>query len=224
MAGDPKKLLALLARQHKSLRAALRKPEAIDRRIKKTLAELREAIKAGGTTGDKILDFVISRYGWDEKTKTVERFYRALDARFRASVGQFVLLTYTHKKQVCLRDPGPSEPDDFITVTNYYLGIVKDGGLILKTDSEFGLWELPTEKYAVIRRGGDTDIREGNILPPECFFFDLYVAISGLAKLESTLTLLVGDDEVKNSTFGYKPAFESPHFKRYAELLGRTLP
>ena len=166
-------------------------PETLERKIRETSNGLKKRIVSGETTGDEIIDFVLVRYG--ALNKEVVDFYRELDAKFRASVGQFVLLAHTYKKQFCWRDPGPARSEDYAAVTDYYLGIIKEGGLILKTDDS-SCWEIPTEKHIKIK---EESVKPGNIPNPQ-FCYDLCLSLRAKKtylepELDFNIELLVGD-------------------------------
>lgn len=222
MTKDVKALLSLLNRQQKNLETAMRIPKKIEKQIASTLENLRTEIMAGNSTGDKVTDFILVRYGLGEETKKIEKFYRAIDAKLHESVGQFVLLTHTFKVQFCFRDPGPSRDEDFIKATRRYLCVVKEGGLILPCKTDTDLWEIPAEQYLIVSGSECPKLKAGNMPPPNLYYYDLYTAIT-MGVGDENITLLIGDSEVSRAEFLYRPPFESPHFKRWASMLGRKI-
>ena len=64
--------------------------QSVSAQANKMKEELRESIKLGETTGDRIRDFVIARYGF--LNEEIEAVYRGLEARIGQHVGEFVLM------------------------------------------------------------------------------------------------------------------------------------
>jgi hypothetical protein len=171
--------------------------------VQPVLQEVQRRIKAGETLGDRITDFTVCNYGWP--AKAVNKFYHDLDAKFRACVGQFVLLTAYYTRQSVMFPR-------FIR-SDIFLGIIQEGGLILKLEN--GLWELPTEKYVSHLFDQKAELKQGNIPPPDKLgngnlFLDLREGYRDSEYQPKKLDLAIGDKNI--ASFG---------LKEYAALLGR---
>lgn len=101
---------------------------------------LREKIKAGGTTGDRVKDWlIVSQRDTSEDTET---FFRDLVDRVDRCQGEFVLvITRDEQPTKHTMLPEPLAPTDYALRTRFHLGVL-DGELILGfTD---GGWNFPT--------------------------------------------------------------------------------
>ena len=94
------------------------------------MKQLRERIKRGETTGDRIKDFVIARYG--SLNKEIEAIYRNLEERIRQHVGEFILMIVKEENfHGCTGFGYKPKDEDYVLDEDLYLGILTDGTLIL---------------------------------------------------------------------------------------------
>ncbi|HWB34256.1 MAG TPA: hypothetical protein VG753_02990 [Candidatus Paceibacterota bacterium] len=118
--GEIKRLQA----SQKARKAAYEAGIAEDQReIGRNLDYLRDNIKAGSTTGDRIRDLLIRVHGVSDELETI---YRQLDAELIGRRGEFVLLSYIVKERAY------GIRDDMRSVDYYRLGVLEGEELIYR--------------------------------------------------------------------------------------------
>jgi len=107
----------------------------------KLLLAIQVLVKAGETTGDKIKDFVLARYGF--LNDKVECVYRDIEKRVSEHVGEFVFVfSASDKHEGCTGFGGKLY---YVRQNNLYLGILKKDSLVLnKPDNGCS---FPTENF-----------------------------------------------------------------------------
>ncbi|HVV15442.1 MAG TPA: hypothetical protein VHD55_03535 [Candidatus Paceibacterota bacterium] len=155
-----KKLRASKEERRKTYEAGLAEDQ---QDIDEHLEYLRDNLKAGDTTGDRITDHVLTHWGGDPER---EEWYRAADARLKGHGGQLVL---TFATQLVAEGPfirhmehpgakhimAPPRPAKKL-VTHYQLAVLTGEELVLTDASP----RLPTKQYIV------WSVKEGNSSPP----------------------------------------------------------
>jgi len=111
---------------------------------------IRERIKKGDSTGDRIRDFVIVRYGRPDEA--IEAKYREFETLIGQHIGQFVLLVTRGEGLWIRRNPGPAQEGDWGIETEYELGVIESGELLL--DLEHETYEIPTGRRRVTWKAG----------------------------------------------------------------------
>lgn len=128
------------------------------------LHRLETRIKAGESTGDKILDIIIvfgAEPGGEE-----EQTLRGLEQKMKGMVGQLFLLILREREQTVLRDFGHDidpKPSDFSTRERYTFGILNGEELVI--DPKEKLIAIPAEAY-LDQRG---NVCNGNVDPNNLF-------------------------------------------------------
>ena len=136
--------------------------QSVSEQAGQRMNELRERIKHGETTGDRIKDFIIARYGL--LSKEIEQVFRDLEARIGQHVGEFVLMiTKEENFHGCTGFGYEPKARDFVLDEHLYLGVLRGGALVLNPAD--GECELPTGNHircwGVWR--GSVGLVEGNI-------------------------------------------------------------
>ena len=108
------------------------------------LAEIRERIVAGETTGNPIVDLVVVRANKLDQ-ETVDLYYD-LAARVAAHVGEPALVVRQKEKRTSFSGPQSRRKESGTLHTHLGLGILNDESLVL--DIPRGRWAFPTERYA----------------------------------------------------------------------------
>lgn len=187
---------------------------------------LRERIKRGETTGDRIRDFVIAHY--DFPNKEIEAMYRDLEAQIGQHVGEFILMVAKDENFHGCDEFGYKPKDsDYVLDEYLYLGVLKDDALILNLSDN--KCELSTGNHVLCRDvlWGDMELVEKNI----AFHFSLNLnkqlkrrnpiaCFQKEADLE--LEVKIGDAEVKE----WFEKRREPHlavFEEASHLLGRCI-
>lgn len=129
----------LQAEAEQLLERAARKTALADERARALQVGIRSR---DYTSGDKITDFVIVRYG--RVSKDTERVYRNLDGQVREAVNQLVLVVARGEEVFVCRDPGPSRSEDYGLSERFYLGVLDGNSLNLPLEGGFS---FPTGKY-----------------------------------------------------------------------------
>lgn len=194
------------------------------------IEQLRERIRQGETTGDKIKDFIIARYGFLDDG--IEATYRALEARLCQHVGEFILMIVKQEIFFGCTGFGQKPRDrDFLLTEHFYLGVLKDGALVLNIAG--GKCEIPTGNYAECLNllSEKSELVEENLNSRWGYDFgiDLDRPIkrrNPMARLQKKpdlkLELKVGDEEVR----AWFEQRNGPHlviFQKSAQLLGRPI-
>ncbi|MEK7520338.1 MAG: hypothetical protein AAB581_03820 [Patescibacteria group bacterium] len=99
--------------------------------------EVREAIRSGKSTDDRIKDFVIMRYG--KQNKECEGVYRDLQERLAGKAGQFVLMAEAREKEAKFRlcSMLPPQDDDRFSKTYEHLSLgVLSGEMLIFSVAE----------------------------------------------------------------------------------------
>lgn len=151
----------VLIQQTRDARRATEQAEALLRRQREeegaALTRLQETLAEGGTTGDKITDFVIRRYGDTEGTR--EGVFRQLDQAVRDHGGELCLIATLHsERQGCTGLGGSGYME---SVRRFYVGLLEaqNTGLVFNDRAHDYLpskepsWKLPTTRFAVAGEG-----------------------------------------------------------------------
>lgn len=97
-----------------------------------SLSQLRERIRSGETTGDRIKDFVLVHYGFDEE---LEQRLRGIDESLRAHHGEFVLVVTREWTPVSSFGPVvPRELVSYILGEGTRIGIIREPFLQLRPE------------------------------------------------------------------------------------------
>lgn len=95
--------------------------------LKAATADVRERVRAGESTGDRIRDFVLSRYGYSLQT---EDLLRGINQQLAGNVGQLVLVVHRDENfHGCTGFGGKAEDRDYHLEEEWYLGVVSAGEL-----------------------------------------------------------------------------------------------
>jgi len=195
------------------------------------MSQLRERIKRGETTGDRIKDFVIAYYGFlDEE---IEGVYRDLEARIRQHIGEFILMITKEENFYGCTGFGYKPKDrDYVLDERLSLGILTDGKLVLSpADDKCELpvggkhvqcWNAWCEKVGLVEENIISDWRHD-------FGLSLNKQLerkSPVARLQKEpdldLEMKMGDDEVK-AWFEKKGGCYLVVFQKASRLLGREI-
>mgnify|MGYP001582145151 CR=1 FL=1 len=107
----------------------------------KIMKALQGRVKDGETTGDRIKDFVLVRYGF--LSDEIEAVYRDIEKRVKAHVGEFVFVfSAKDEHEGCTGFGGKGY---YVRKNNLYLGILKKDFLIL--DKPDKGCSFPTERF-----------------------------------------------------------------------------
>lgn len=205
--------------------------QAVSAQADEKMVELRKRIKGGETTRDGIGDFVIAHYGF--LNESIEMVYRKLETRIEQYVGEFILVIVKEENfHGCAGFGYEPRDSDYVVDEFFYLGVLKDGSLILNPADE--KCEIPTDNH--IRSwdawGECSELVEGNI--PSHRFKNLGLNLNKplkprnpLARFQNEpdlmLEVMVGDAEVK-AWFEKRPVKRSLiAFQKMAKLLGRPI-
>ncbi len=207
------------------------KEKELSLQVDEMIKELSKLIMSGdGSTGDKIRDYVIVRYG-SVGDSIVEK-YRDLEALIRGHVGEFVLVVA--KEETVLGGTPPSyqpKDEDFVLVENLYLGILKSDVLMM---DPVHVCALHTDAHVFYRRPMDR-IEDIKLTPKNIvaswatFSFSMnrepLECRNPLTSYRQkgpifALEVVVGDDKVE-AFFEYTISYERGIFKKAKQLLGR---
>lgn len=192
------------------------------------MKKLRYQIKHGETTGDRIRDFVIARYGF--LNEEIEAMYRDLEARIGQCVGEFVLMIAKNENfQGCTGFGYEPKNRDYILDEHLYLGVLKNGTLVLNPADE--KCELPTVNYVRYWDAWreNVELVEGNLTSHWRHDFGLELnkqlkRRNPMARFQEgtdlKLELKIGDDEVK-AWFEKRRGHHLVVFQKASRLLGR---
>ncbi|GEM_PF-2866676 len=208
--------------------------QSVSAQANEKMKQLRERIKSGETTGDKIKDFVIARYGFlnDE----IEAIYRDLETRVQQHVGEFVLMIVKRESfHGCSGLGYEPKPEDYELDEHIYLGVLKHGSLVLNpADNKC---EFLTSNYA---RCWDpwrenTELVDGNLAShwSNDFGFNLNKPLNRrnpIARFrmrgddpDLELEVKIGDSEVKAWFEKQRGKYYLMIFQKMAQLLGRPI-
>ena len=196
------------------------------------MKQLRERIKRGETTGDRIKDFVIARYG--SLNKEIEAIYRNLEERIRQHVGEFILMIVKEENfHGCTGFGYKPKDEDYVLDEDLYLGILTDGTLILNpADNKC---EIPVGgKHVRCRdawRNEKVELVERNIISN--WFHDFGLSLNKPIKrrnpmarfregLDLELEMKIGDVEVE-AWFEKQGGHYLVIFQKASRLLGRKI-
>lgn len=156
-----KKLVDATASALKEAQAAQTEAERAAKKKQAALDALREEIKAGGTTGDRVKDWlIVTQRNGSEKT---EAFFRDLVDRVDRCQGEFVLVVSRREEPTKhTMFPEPLSPHDYAVRTQYLLGILHGE---LNLNFVDGGWTFPTGTHARYLEGyrGDVQLREKDL-------------------------------------------------------------
>lgn len=102
---------------------------------RKLLSQIREAIRSGETTGNKIDDFIIAKYG--DLNHDYSKSLNDLEKRLKGKVGQYVLLVKKEiQKKEFINRRGFSEslippPSSCSLKTDFFLGLISSDSLYI---------------------------------------------------------------------------------------------
>lgn len=232
-----------------SIQSSRNQVSELQAQIREEVQQVQSFIKAGETTGDKIIDFVFVRY--DSVNQEIVGAYRDLEARIQKRVGEFVLVVIREEEKVSFRcgDFGdvairqtimPPPPDLFILKTSLILGVLKGKSLIFNiADIVDGKCEIPTSNIVscLDARRDKFDVGNDNIIFPFLFpwkFYDLGLDLNKpLERKDASsnykshdepilkLEVIVGDEEVVSWFKKQKERHYFVAFLNMARLLGR---
>ncbi len=166
---------------------------------------MSERIKKGGTTGDRIRDFVIARY--TTVNPEIEKIYHDLETYILQNTGELVLtITRQENFHGCVGFGHDPRPEEYVLEENLCLGVLNGISLIL--DPTIDKCELPTGNF-VKKHGGywsnKLELVEGNI--PITWGNDLWLNLNRTMELKNRTNALksnlefeikFGDKEVKD--------------------------
>lgn len=144
--------------------------EANGEELKTAMAEVRERVRAGESTGDRVRDFVLSRYGFSPQ---IEQTLRDIEVQLFDHVGELVLIVLREENfHGCTGFGGKAEDRDYHLEERWYLGVVSDVELIM--DPTKPDLQLPTGgqhltvrlSYPGQEKVEEDDIRLGHNLDP----------------------------------------------------------
>lgn len=201
---------------------AWKKAESISLQVEKKTRELRRRIKRGESTGDKIRDFVVMRYGPNEELETR---IRNLEGHISQHVGEFVLMVVKHVG-LSYQDEPYSYTNKLRVHTEEYLGVLKGGALLLSPNGDSHA--LPTDSYLENWRGIHNPVLvKENLQPPRHTFYQDDMLRYLDQPLEQTfvrreepdicIELVIGDGAIKK----WRKYTDPATLERAARLLGR---
>lgn len=138
--------------------------------LKAATADVRERVRAGESTGDRVRDFVLSRYGFSPQ---IEQTLRDIEVQLFEHVGELVLIVLREENfHGCTGFGGKAEDRDYHLEERWYLGVVSLSGLVMDPLKSELL--LPTGgnhltvrlSYPGQEKVVDDDIRLGHNLDP----------------------------------------------------------
>lgn len=180
-------LAALRKRESRCDKMALQVKELYTE-VTKGWSDVKQRIKDGETTGSKLKDLIIVRYGLP--SEEIEQRFRDLQARLDNRQGQYVMVMQKKQERICFRGPGQERDSDYATKTELEIGVLTDDQLII--DSRNGQFYFPTGgKHATCWRPRDDEpvtIHDGNLT--------LHLFEDNCLKTSPDLKIFVGDEEV----------------------------
>ncbi len=203
--------------------------QAISAQANEKMKELHERIKRGATTGDRIKDFVIARYGF--LNEEIEAVYRDLEARVGQHVGEFVLMIAKEENfHGCAGLGYRPKDEDYVLDEHFYLGILKDGALVLNLADD--KCELPTGNHVRCWDSWRENVKlaEGNLNSgwPHDFGLNLNKQLKRRNPMacfqkepDLVLEMKIGDAEVKE-WFEKRPGHHLVVLQKASRLLGRA--
>ncbi len=206
------------------------KVQNLSAQVNEEMQQLRACIKLGETTGDRIRDFVIARYGF--LNEPLETVYRNLEARIGQHVGELVLMVVKEENfHGCAGFGYRPKDEDYVVDEHRYLGVLKLGSLVLNPAD--GKCEFPTGNYVGCYDAlhENVELVEGNITSHyfRDFGFNLNKPLecrNPMARFQRELDLelevKVGDAEVI-AWFEKQDGCHLVVFQKAAQLLGRPV-
>lgn len=204
--------------------------EGVYMQTNERMKQLRERIKHGETTGDRIKDFVIARYGF--LNEEIEAVYRDLEVRIQQHTGEFILMIVKEENFHGCTGFGYKPKDrDYVLDEHFYLGVLKVGTLVLNPADE--KCELPTDNNVRCWdvQGENATLVEVNLA--SSWFRDFGLNLdkplrrrNPMARFQKEpdleLELKIGDIEVK-AWFEKQRGHHLVVFHKAAQLLGRPM-
>lgn len=204
--------------------------QSVSAQANEKIKQLRERIKHGETTGNRIKDFVIARYGF--LNEEIEAVYCNLEVRIQQHVGEFVLMIVKEENFHGCTGFGYEPKDrDYVLDEHLYLGVLKVGTLVLNPADEE--CELPTDNHVQCWDAWreNTELVEGNLASHWLRDFGLNLdkplkRRNPVARFQKEpdleLELKIGDTEVK-AWFEEQRGHHLVVFQKAAQLLGRPM-
>lgn len=97
--------------------------------LKAATADVRERVRAGESTGDRVRDFVLSRYGHSTK---IEQILRDIETQLGGHVGELILVVERDENfHGCTGFGGKAEDRDYHLDEEWHLGVVSASELIM---------------------------------------------------------------------------------------------
>lgn len=192
------------------------------------MKQLRERVKHGETTGNRIKNFVIARYGF--LNEEIEAIYCNLEVRIQQHVGEFVLMIVKEESFYgCTGFGYEPKNKDYVLDEHLYLGVIKEGALALNPADE--KCELLTGNHVRCWNAWreSVELIEGNLTSHwrHDFGFNLNKPLkrrNPIARFqkeaELELEVKVGDTEVKD-WFEKRRGHHLVVFQKASRLLGR---
>ncbi len=206
--------------------------ESVSGEVTRKLNDLQKRIQQGETTGDKIRDLVIARYGFI--SNELEEVYRGLQNRIQQHSDEFVLVVVKNETfHGCTGFGYIPKPQDYVLEENLYLGVLKGNSIIM--DISQGECGFPTANYA---RCWDPYHKETDIVVKNLdtgWFRDLGLSLNKpleckdpQAKLREEpdfeLEVKIGDKEVGAWFNKQRGAHYLVVFQKMAQILDRPIP
>ncbi len=119
---------------------------SIKKEAGRKMEKIRQCIREGETTGDRIRDFVIVARG--APNPETENIYRELEAKIAKHDGEFILLVgRSYEFHGCTGFGHTPQPHEYVLETNICLGILNGKEIIFNFEDHPNC-EIPTSKYA----------------------------------------------------------------------------
>jgi len=190
-----------------------------DQALSVAMELIRERILSGESTGNRIFDFLLSRFGFLEPVMV--EFYRDLEKKISTHAGELILLVKHHRKSLFQAELDSSGM--VYDEVKYQLGKLCGGGLVFAgRERAFHPCDAPTGSFVTaLAEGGEIQVTAENLMLPisydsgngcECLFQD----INGRCEL------FIGNEEVRQY-FDEQVNFHiKPHLLLYrmAKVLG----
>lgn len=215
-----------------TIQALRENAESVSGEVARKLNDLQERIQQGETTGDKIRDLVIARYGFI--SNELEEVYRGLQNRIQQHPGEFVLVVVKNETfHGCTGFGYIPKPQDYVLEENLYLGVLKGDSIVI--DISHGECGFPTANYA---RCWDPCRKEMDLVGENLntdWFRDLGLNLNKpleckgpQAKLREEpdfeLEVKIGDEEVGAWFKKQRGAHYLVVFQKMAQILDRPIP
>lgn len=150
---------------------------------------IRARIQAGETTGDRILDFCIVKFGQEDLTAP---FLHDVESRMQGKVGEPVLLVERAPRPFC-PDPVGGTLLDYRSEWRLHACILTDEALVLDSES-FGFSSLKHGEWQENRHSSeDIVIKPGTLFPSYCVLYMAHL----LPSQEQSNFILIGKAEIE---------------------------